>query len=211
MNSNRFRLLAFIALFIVVAAAVILVLWSKPPVAPGPYSSAAAVPLPTPFPPSVTTDFHGLLAHATPSPSPRGEEIPAWERRIDQVLRSQANETQAALILLNLLPTLPEEGQVEAASHIVNLLPDEAYAQIRPVVLNPGLPEPVLSVFFSDLMNRSDAVKLQMFLDVGRVSNHPFHEEALTDLQIYLGEDYGDDWAKWQSALNQYLKNAAPQ
>jgi hypothetical protein len=107
-----------------------------------------------------------------------------------------------------MLPTLPEDGQAEAAQHITNLLPDSDYAKARPVLMNPSTPEPVLSVLFTDLMNRSDPVKLRAFLDIAKIPNHPFREEALSDLQIFLGDDYGTDWARWNREMEAYLKTS---
>lgn len=137
--------------------------------------------------------------------------MPVWEGKIDQVLRSNVTELQTAQILINMLPTLPEEGQVQAANHISNLLPDEDYTKVKPLLLNPNTPETVLSVFFTDMMNRSDSVKLRAFLDIAKISNHPFHDEALSDLQIFLGSDYGSDWVKWNAALESYLKASTAQ
>ncbi|MGA3171234.1 MAG: hypothetical protein ABSE62_09480, partial [Chthoniobacteraceae bacterium] len=136
---------------------------------------------------------------------------PAWEATIDQILRSNVSEAQMAQMLINILPTLPEDGQVEAANHIANLLPDSDYNSVRPLLLNANLPESVLSVFFTDLMNRDDPTKLNSFLDIAQIPNHPFHDEALSDLQIYVGDDYGTDWGKWRDAVNQYLKTANEQ
>ena len=64
-------------------------------------------------------------------------------------------------------------------------------------------------MFFTDLMNRDDPTKLNTFLDIAQIPNHPFHDEALSDLQIYVGEDYGSDWTKWNSAVKDYLKTAS--
>jgi len=111
-----------------------------------------------------------------------------------------------AQLLINLLPTLPEDGQIEAANHISNLLADTDYNSVKPLLLNASLPESVLSVFFTDLMNRDDPTKLNSFLDIAQIPNHPFHDEALSDLQIYVGDDYGTDWGKWRTAVTQYLK-----
>lgn len=158
---------------------------------PAPPSDAAPKPASTPF------------ARTTP--------VPAWENQIDQVLRSNVTETQTAQILLNMLPTLPEEGQIEAANHITNLLPDGDYEKAKPVLLNPNTPEPVLSVFFTDLMNRPDPTKLRTFLEVAKISNHAFHEEALSDLEIFVGDDYGSDWIRWSAAVEKYLKESAAQ
>ena len=116
-----------------------------------------------------------------------------------------------AQMLINILPTLPEDGQIEAANHISNLLPDSDYDEVRPLLLNSNLPESVLSVFFTDLMNRNDPTKLNAFLDIAQISNHPFQAEALSDLQIYVGQDYGTDWAQWRTAVDQYLKTASQQ
>ena len=44
------------------------------------------------------------------------------------------------------------------------------------------------------------------FLDIAKVPNHPFREEALSDLQIYLGDDFGTDWGKWNAEIEKYLK-----
>src|SRR4030095_8384249 len=61
------------------------------------------------------------MPKATPRP------LQDWELKIDEVLRSSADETQTAQILINMLPTLPPEGQEEAAQHISNLTLDENY------------------------------------------------------------------------------------
>jgi len=163
-----------------------------------------------------------VLAAAATTPAPADtapgaltaastDDAPAWESTIDGILRSNVSESQMAQMLINILPTLPEDGQIEAANHIANLLPDSEYNSVRPLLLNPSLPESVLSVFFTDLMNRDDSTKLNAFLDIAQIPNHPFQSEAQSDLQIYLGEDYGNDWAKIKSGIAQYLKTANEQ
>ena len=142
----------------------------------------------------------------TPDRMPLAAAAPAWENQIDQVLQSSTSESQAAQTLINMLPTLPEEGQAEAARHITNLLDDKDYKSVQPILLNPNMPEEVLSIFFTDLMNRSDAVKLRAFVEVAKVPAHPFRQEALSDLQIYLDQDYGTDLGRWSAAVEQYLR-----
>lgn len=146
-------------------------------------------------------------APAKPAGTPR--PLQEWELRIDEVLRSNADEAQTAKILINMLPTLPPEGQEEAAQHISNLTLDENYKDVLPLVKNPNLPEEVLDVFVTDLMNRDDGVKLPALLDIAKIPNHPHHEEALTDLQIFLDEDFGNDWGRWDTAMKNYLKKQA--
>lgn len=169
---------------------------------PAPQESASATPVPA----QISSTVPGSKKPIVPKPDAPAE-IPKWEMQIDEALRSSVNEAQTAQILLGMLPTLPPEGQVEAGHHISNLLPDSDYQRVMPILLNPATPEPVLSVFMTDLMNRSDPTKLRALLDVGKVANHPFHDEAMSTLQIFLGDDYGNDWGKWQAAMNKFLSS----
>ena len=209
-TSNSARVIVIILAVAVVAAVVAFALLQKTPPPPAPLPVAAATPAPAETPRSVPSTFHPI-ASTSPAAKVVSGVAPAWEATIDQILRSNVSESQMAQMLINILPSLPEDGQIEAANHISNLLPDSDYNSVHPLLVNAGLPESVLSVFFTDLMNRDDPTKLNNFLDIAQIPNHPFHDEALSDLQIYVGEDYGTDWPKWKSAVSQYLKTAAGQ
>jgi hypothetical protein len=215
------RLLAVVA--VLVLAIVGTATWflnSQPP--PPPLAGATATPAPAVNEP----DTRARLATNTPQPEPvppTDEDRPAvvpeprnpnkpmadWELKIDKILQTNADETQMAQMLINMLPTLPPEGQAEAAQHISNLILDKDYSRVLPLVKNPGLPEDTLDVFVTDLMNREDTVKLPALLEIAKIPNHPHREEAATDLQIFLDEDYGTDWGKWDAAMKAYLKKQA--
>jgi hypothetical protein len=182
-----------------------------PPITPAPATSAPATPEPVrPIPrdtPKIAARTESTPAKPTERPQPPATKPMAdWEIKIDQVLQTNADESQTAQMLINLLPTLPPEGQEEAAQHISNLILDKDYNKVAALVKNPGLPEDVLDVFVTDLMNREDEVKLPILLDIAKIPNHPHHEEAVTDLQIFLDEDYGKDWTKWEAAMKSYLQ-----
>jgi hypothetical protein len=211
-ESNKIRTIAIVIAAVVVAIVVAFALLQQPPPAPAQPQVAIATPTPADTPASFATAYPRIgVVTSTPAPNSPAGASPAWEAMIDQILRSNVTEAQMAQMLINLLPTLPEDGQIEAANHIANLLPDSDYNSVRPLLLNASLPESVLSVFFTDLMNRDDTTKLNSFLDIAQMPNHPFHDEALSDLQIYVGDDYGTDWGKWQSAVSNYLKTANQQ
>jgi hypothetical protein len=150
---------------------------------------------------------------ATPAPAPAA--MTEDDRKIDEVLRLFPNDnsdlanTNTAQALINLLPTLTKDGQEECAQHICNLLSDEEYKRLLPMWRNPGINSDVLEVFATDLMNRDDTVKLPAMLDAAKIPNHPYHEEALVNLQIFLDGDYGTDWPKWDKAMKEYLAKQA--
>lgn len=182
--------------------------------APGPSTSSKTATFPPPTPTPQTTPIQPEPSQAAPAiyPAPVRPVAPAmaqWEMRIDQALRASGTESETAQILINLLPGFPPEGQADAAQHISNLILDQDYSRVLPLLRNPGLPEEVLDVFITDLMNRDDAIKLPALLDVAKIPNHPHREEAQTDLQIFLDEDFGTDWAKWDTAMKAYLKQQA--
>jgi hypothetical protein len=213
MNSRPFFIFAAIVLVVVVAAVWFLqmkpaepfeAVTATPPPASSPGAppakaiASAATPAPKIAPPAMPT---------TPAATP--EPLPEWELKIDQVLKTNTGETEMAQMLINLLPSFPPEGQAEAAQHISNLILDKDYNRVLPLLKNPNLSEEVQDVLVTDLMNREDSVKLPALLDIAKIPNHPYHDEALTDLQIFVGADLENDWGKWDAAVKTYLKQQA--
>jgi hypothetical protein len=141
-----------------------------------------------------------------PTPPPTQGLITNWEERIDDLLTADGEEDKKAVQMLAMLPNLPEDGQVEAAQHISNLLPDEQYAALAPVLTNAHTVEAVLDVLMTDVLNRPNGVKLNTLLDVARISDHPKAEEARDVLEVFVDENYGDNWTAWSSAVQKWLK-----
>jgi hypothetical protein len=215
MNNRLLVVLAAVVVAICVSAALFLQMKPQHVIPPAPAPPPAVVtPAPSPIelPPRTTTARSPSIPAPAPVPRPKEEAekpMAEWERKIEQALRADVGETETAQLLINMLPTLPPDGQAEAAQHISNLLLDKDYGRVLPLVKNPNLPEEVLDVFVTDLMNRDDAVKLPVLLEIAKIPNHPHQEESLSDLQIFLDEDYGTDWAKWGAAMKSYLAKQA--
>jgi hypothetical protein len=137
-------------------------------------------------------------------------QLTNWEQRIDAVLGSdEIDEARKADALLAMLPTLPEDGQLEAVQHISNLLPDERYPSIAPILTNALSSEPVLEALLTDLLNRPDALKLPTLLQLARIPDHPKAGEARDVLEVYVDENFGTDWAKWDGAIQKFLRENA--
>jgi hypothetical protein len=183
---------------------------TPPPVEERPPGASVAQPPGEPPKPDMPADAEAVPKPTVPAPIAITEE----DEKIDQILRANPENTDAAntataQMLINLMPTLSADGQAEAAQHVANLLEDKEFTRVAPIVKNPATPEEVLDVLVTDLMNRDDAVKLPTLLDIAKTPNHPMQEEALTDLEIFLDEDYGNDWPKWDAAMKAYLKKQA--
>jgi hypothetical protein len=142
-----------------------------------------------------------------PSSSPSVEIISDWEDKLENILGSDAGEPAKARQLLELFPHLPDAGQVEVAQHLSNLVADEDYAPLGKLLTDSKESEAVLDVLMVDVLNRPNALKLPLLLEVAREQDHPKATEAKDLLELYLEQDYGSDWNKWQATLEQWLKD----
>lgn len=215
MNNRFLLILASVVAVIVLGALAILNMGPTPPVAA---SVATPTPVPESSPARSSSDFSSSRAERANSvetaqtevpPRPPVQPIQPWEKKLDEVLSSSADEAQTAQILINLFPGLPPDGQAEYAEHIANLIEDRDYNKVLPLVKNPSVSEEALDVFVTDLVNREDATKLPALLEIAKVPNHPHKQEALDDLELFLDEDYGTDWNKWTAGVQDYLKKQA--
>jgi hypothetical protein len=217
MNNRALPIVAALAL-VVCAGAVYFLTKSPPPRTAASTPAVRETPAPQPGAPVEVWSQREIV------PAPAGEgEAPAsqepqpapataqWEVKIDQILRLDANETETAQLLLNVLPTLPPEGQADAAQHITNLISDEEYGRVLPLVRSPSLNSELLEVLVNDLMNREEKIMLPTLLDIAKTPSHPHHEAALSDLQVFLEEDFGTDWAKWDAAMKAYFAKQQPE
>lgn len=130
----------------------------------------------------------------------------AWEERLDEILRAEGDNAEASQKLLALLPGLPAPAQVEVVQHLLNLTEDDHYAPVAGLLTNTNTAPDVLELVMTDLLGRPNSVQLPLLLEVARQPGHPRAAEAREMLEFHLSEDFGEDWARWEAAIRQYLK-----
>lgn len=135
--------------------------------------------------------------------------IEPWEAAINQILESDEENQQVATRLMALAPTLPPDGQVEAVQHMVNLTDDESYQNAAAMLLNPATSEDVTEVIYSDVLNRPNNVKLPVMVSILRTPGHRLREETIETLQVFLGEDLGENPEAWNAAVQTFLAREA--
>jgi hypothetical protein len=182
-------------------------------------------PQPTPPPPeeetppatttSVSSFFTRPGTKVVRTTTPVVAEVPAattnlmtdWEDRVDQILGDEKTEVdEKARRMLELFPLFPEAGQVESAQHIANLLPHEDYATFGGYLTNSKTPVSVQDVILADVLNRPNEIKLPLLLETARNPENAKAGEAKEMLELYLEDDYGADWNKWQQEMEKWLK-----
>jgi hypothetical protein len=162
----------------------------------------------TPLAESHTAQYLNTPATAaTSSTTANSTQSGGWADTIDTALTTGVNEAGSAQMLLNALPGLPVAGQIEAAEHIVNLLPDAAYVSAGAYLTNTAVAADVREVLFSDLLNRPNSIKLAWLLEVARTPGLDQAEEAKDTLEVFLGEDYGANWNVWSDKIRVWLRD----
>jgi len=136
--------------------------------------------------------------------------ITADDRKIDEVLRLYTtnpaqDHTVTAQVLINLLPTLTKQGQLEGARHISNLLPDSEYQRVMHIWRNARSDRDVIEILGGDLVNRDPKIMLPAMLEALRQPSHPFHDRGREALHLFLDGDFGDDFAKWEEAMQKFV------
>jgi len=129
-----------------------------------------------------------------------------WEDRVDRILGDDSEVGEKARKMLELFPHFPEAGQVETAQHIANLLADEEYPKFGSYLTNSHTPTSVQDVILADVLNRPNGIKLPLLLETARNPDNAKAAEAKEMLELYLEDDYGTDWNKWQQKMESWLK-----
>lgn len=132
---------------------------------------------------------------------------PDWGEKIGNILAADTEIVDKYKELLKLYPTFPEDGKIEAAKHLCNLVPDDDYADMGKLLADPKVPATVAEDVLFDLFNRPNSLKVPLMLQVARTPGHPGAEKAREDLALLLEDNYGTDWGRWERATQDYLKN----
>jgi len=145
----------------------------------------------------------GISSVSTPAATTNAE----WEDKLEAIVGSEGEDTEKVKQLFAMFPQLPEDGKVEVAQHLSNLVSDQDYATLGKMLTDSKQPEGVLDVLIADLLNRPNATKLPLLLEVAKDPQHPKAVEAKDLLELYLEEDYGQNWEQWQAKTEKWLKD----
>jgi hypothetical protein len=133
---------------------------------------------------------------------PKGE----WKPKMETILGSNMSAQQKLQSLKELFSRLHEAEAEPAVQELTARVTDEGYAFLKPLTVDPTLPEPVRDEFMVDLMNRPNSVKIPLFLEVARNPDHPDRESAFDTLEAFTGLKHGADWNSWEKGIQEWMK-----
>jgi hypothetical protein len=101
----------------------------------------------------------------------------AYEQ-IYYITNSSITEVQKAQALMLMLPSFGRDDQRAVAHAAVNYVEDSTYALISAPLLEGKLNPQILSVFMTDILKRSEAIKIPILTSIAHTKNHPLQGEA---------------------------------
>lgn len=148
------------------------------------------------------TNKPAMARTGDPKTKPTGE----WKLKMQTILGANTSAQQKIQDLKEMLAKLDEAEAEEAVRDLTTRVKDDGYAFLKPLTVDPTLPEPVRDEFMVDLMNRPNSVRIPLFLEIARNPDHPDHESAFDTLEAFTGLKYGADWNGWEKGVQQWLK-----
>ena len=149
-----------------------------------------------------TTTNKPVARVKTPSTQPTGE----WKAKMEGILSANTSSQQKLQDLKEMLAKLDEAEAEQAVRDLTTKVKNDGYAFLKPLAVDPSLPEPVRDEFMVDLMNRPNSIKMPLFLEIARNPDHPDRESAFDTLEAFTGLKFGADWDGWEKGIQQWLK-----
>ena len=119
--------------------------------------------------------------------------IEAWEDFVDKVAEYEGKPTPArALQLKREFDKLDKADQLDGIQTSLNLLPDEQFPLLYPILFDKTVDPDVLDAIFSDGLNHDEEIKIPMMKEIYKDKTHPMWEEAERILDA-TGELDNDD------------------
>ncbi len=154
----------------------------------------------------------GPVAPGTPPTLTGGMEPEVFAEKLHNVLINDAiSHDQAAITLLDMLPSANVEQQVELSQHAANLIPDELYGRIQTLLLDPKVHADVKEVWYSDMLNRDPQLNVPLLGAIAKQKDNPFHQEAIDTLRIILNPEISDNQTLIDAEVQKYLKELKEQ
>lgn len=163
-------------------------------------------------PPSQSNLNRGTLAKdSAPRISPSSESRTFAEKNsalLSDILSNSMEEGETAQRLFQARAQIPTSQQADLFRHIANLLSDNDFGMVRPILLEDQSPREVLDVLYEETLNRPDFVKLPVLVDIAFQLRHPLSEESRSTLEFLIGEDLGPNRHAWDRKISEILKSS---
>jgi hypothetical protein len=111
----------------------------------------------------------------------RIKAVEAWEAFVDKVAE-EAEDTPPTAERANRFrrefDKLDKADRLDGIQTSLNLLPDEQFPLLYPILFDKSVDPDILDAIFSDGLNHDDEIKIPMMKEIYKDKTHPMYEEA---------------------------------
>lgn len=133
-----------------------------------------------------------------------------WAIVLDEMMQRDIPNDELAVEFAEILPSLPPEGQGEAAWRMAAMLPDELYHHATRMYLDQESRPEVVEAVHENLLLRGDDTKLYVLAEAVEMPGHRFREAARSELKEILGVDHGYHTRRWAEEVDRFLDADSP-
>ena len=122
--------------------------------------------------------------------------VEAWENFVDKVAEHEGSPTkERALQFKREFDKLDKADQLDGIQTSLNLLPDEQFPLLYPILFDKTVDPDILDAIFSDGLNHDEEIKIPMMKEIYKDKTHPMYEEAerILDATGELDNDEPDE------------------
>jgi hypothetical protein len=124
----------------------------------------------------------------------RLKAVEAWEGFVDVVAERTGNPTaDQALAFKREFAKLDKVDQMDGIQTALNLLPEEQFPVLYPILFDKTIDPDILDEIFSDGLNHEEDIKVPMMKEIYKDKEHPMYVEAarILDATGELDEESG--------------------
>ena len=106
--------------------------------------------------------------------------VQEWEAQVDDWVREDNHESLASRgkKAKKAIAKVPESERQVAMQTLLNLLPDESFAMMEPILMDPKEDPELVDAVFSDMLNRPEEIKNGYLVKIAKMRNHPSFTDA---------------------------------
>jgi len=113
------------------------------------------------------------------------QAVERWDALVDAVAeRKQAPDRAEGERVKRAYAELDAADKLPAINQALNLIPDEQFAVLYPILYDKEQPEEVLDAIFSDALNRSEEIKIPLMKELRKDKTHPMFFESARILDV---------------------------
>lgn len=120
-----------------------------------------------------------------PSEEARSQAVTEWETYVDAVIEQAKSPTaDQAIAFRDAFHKLASDERMEGIRTALNLLPDQQFPLLYPILFDKLEQRDLLDEVFCDALNRDENIKVPIMKEIIKDKEHPMYSDAMHILEV---------------------------